>query len=269
VGRSDRSDRSGRAGADVDQSTLIIFKTAAAILVAASVACHRTSLPVAAFWFDDTTFALPRPVAEKLGGPLTEPEIQSIKKMARTEVERAFADLRVTISDGRQGFWHVVVVQNVPRRTRHPLPSSGESMPLGMFGGSGSVGAVLITLAAIRYAPPDATRQTIVEGIGRGIGRVAAHEFGHQILGPAAAHNDADENCFENGSPDRSSQYYGGLRWTTWGPLLVRKLGRIGRVGQIGLVDGSGRSSWSRTQSTYPTYATTYLTYPTYPTHPT
>ena len=195
------------------------------IVVAASVACHRTSLPVAAFWFDDTTFALPRPVAEKLGGPLTEPEIQSIKRIARTEVERAFADLRVTISDGRQGFWHVVVVQDVPRRTRHPLPSSGESMPLGMFGGSGSVGAVLITLAAIRYAPPDATRQTIVEGIGRGIGRVAAHEFGHQILGPAVAHNDADENCFENGSPDRRSQYYGELRWTTWGPLFAQRLG--------------------------------------------
>jgi hypothetical protein len=198
---------------------------AAVLLVAASVACQRAALPVAAFWFDDAAFDLPRAVAEKLGGPLTEGEVASIKRISRAEVERAFAELRVSISDGRQGFWHVAVVQDVPRRTGHPLPSSGESMPLGMFGGSGSVAAVLITLAAIRYAPPDASRQTIVEGIGRGIGRVAAHEFGHQILGPAAAHNDADENCYENGSPDRASQYYGELRWTTWGALLVQKLG--------------------------------------------
>ena len=209
---------------------MAIVRAAAAILVAACLACHRPSSPVAAFWFDDVALALPRAVAERLGGPLTDPEIESIKRISRSEVERAFADLRVIISDGRQGFWHVAVMQDVPRRTRHPLPSSGESMPLGMLGGSGSVGAVFITLAAIRYAPPAASRQTIVEGIGHGIGRVAVHEFGHQILGPAAAHNNADENCYENGNSDRQAQYYGEVGWTTWRSPLEQKLGTWNRV---------------------------------------
>jgi len=203
-----------------------IARAAAAILVAASVGCHRMSSPVAAFWFDDGAFALPRAINTELGGPLTDREIESIRVTARSEVERAFAGLRVTIGNTPRGFWRVAVIQEVPRRGAMRLPRAGESLPLGFLGGAGSVSVAVITLAAIRYAPPDSPRRTIVEGIGRGIGRVAVHEFGHQILGPAAAHNDADENCYENGSPDRQSQYYGQLRWTTWGPLLWQKIGK-------------------------------------------
>lgn len=82
-----------------------------------------------------------------------------------------------------------------------------------------------MALKAIRYAPPDASRQTMIDGIGRGIGRVAAHEFAHQILGAAAVHNNADEKSYEYPSPDRSAQYYGELHWTTAWPLLQQKLG--------------------------------------------
>ena len=93
-------------------------------------------------------------------------------------------------------------------RGRGPLPNAGESMPLGLLGGSGAVSFDLVALKAIQYAPAGASRQTIVEGIGRGIGRVAAHEFAHQILNTGAVHNRDDENSYEYPSPDRAAQYY-------------------------------------------------------------
>ena len=96
-------------------------------------------------------------------------------------------------------------------------------MALGALGGRGAVGFDLVAFKAINYAPADAPRHRIIEGIGRGIGRVAVHEFVHQILGVAAAHNNSDVNSYEYGSPDRASQYYGDLHWTTALPLLNKK----------------------------------------------
>jgi hypothetical protein len=63
-----------------------------------------------------------------------------------------------------------------------------------------------------------------VEGIGRGIARVAAHELAHQIINSAAAHNPRDESSYEFPSPDRAAQYYGELRWTTARPFLEQRL---------------------------------------------
>jgi hypothetical protein len=97
-------------------------------------------------------------------------------------------------------------------------------MPHGFLGGSGGVSFELIALKAIQYAPPGATRQIIVDGIGRGIGRVAAHEFAHQMINAGETHNPQDENSYEFPSPDRAAQYYGELRWTTARPLLEQRL---------------------------------------------
>ena len=97
-------------------------------------------------------------------------------------------------------------------------------MPHGFLGGSGGVSFELVALKAIQYAPPGATRQTIVDGIGRGIGRVAAHEFAHQMINARETHNPGDENSYEFPSPDRAAQYYGELRWTTARPLLEQRL---------------------------------------------
>jgi hypothetical protein len=109
-------------------------------------------------------------------------------------------------------------------RDRGPLPNAGESMALGFLGGSGGVSFDLVALKAIQYAPQGASRRTIIEGIGRGIGRVAAHEFGHQILSVGLVHNSGDENSYEYPSPDRAAQYYGDLHWTSARPLLEQKL---------------------------------------------
>jgi hypothetical protein len=198
----------------------VIAALTAASLVVASGCGKRVA--TAGFWYDDSPFALPAHAAEKLGGPLTGGELQTIKAISRAEVERAFAGFRIHISDHHAAFWRVAVVRSLVRRG--PLPNAGESMPLGFLGGSGGVSFDLVALKAIQYAPDGASRQTIIEGIGRGIGRVAAHEFGHQILGTGLAHNQDDENSYEYPSPDRAAQYYGDLHWTTARPLLEQRL---------------------------------------------
>jgi hypothetical protein len=191
--------------------------------VAAILCCGcgaRTA--TAGFSYEDTSFSLPAHAAEQLGGVLTDRELQSIEALSRVEVERAFTGLHIRIVDDHAAFWHVVVTRSL--RRRGPLPNAGESMPLGFMGGSGAVSFDVVALKAIHYAPPGATRQSILDAIGRGIGRVAAHELAHQIVNAAAAHNQADENSYEYPSPDRAAQYYGELHWTTARPLLERRL---------------------------------------------
>jgi hypothetical protein len=176
----------------------------------------------AGFWYEDAAFALPDRAAETLGGRLTGAELESIKQLSRAELERAFAGLTIRIVDDRSAYWRVQVVGSL--RRRGPLPSSGESLSLGWLGGSGAVSFEVVALKAAQYAPAGATREAILGGIGRGIGRVAAHEFAHQILNAGAAHNKDDENSYEYPSPDRAAQYYGELRWTTARPLLANRL---------------------------------------------
>ena len=194
-----------------------------AALSLGALACHApAAIPTAGFWYDAGACTLTAGAARKLGGPLSDREGEAIEAVSRTEVERAFRGLRVRITADPRSFWRVEVLRSL--RTGRVLPGAGESVPLGWLGGSGSVGCELVTWKAIEYAPPHAPRRAIIEAIGRGIGRVAAHEFAHQILNAGAAHNDADENSYEYPSPDRASQYYGELHWTTARPLLERTL---------------------------------------------
>jgi hypothetical protein len=176
----------------------------------------------AGFWYDDTPFALPAHAAEQLGGLLTDGELESIKAISRAEVERAFTEFNIHIVADHAAFWRVGVERSL--RRRGPLPNAGESMALGFMGGVGGVSFDAVTLKAVQYAPPRASRQQIIEGIGRGIGRVAVHEFAHQILNAADLHNSADESSYEYPSPDRAAQYYGELHWSTARPLLAQRL---------------------------------------------
>ena len=160
-----------------------------------------------------------------MGGALTGDEMESIKQLSRVEVEQALAGLRIAVSTNQGAFWRVAVLQSLKRSTNRQLPATGESMAMGFLGGTGAVDFDMIATAAIHFAPPAASRQHIIQGIGRGIGRVAVHELMHQILGAAAGHNDTDSNSYEYGSPDCQAQYYGELHWTTAWPLLRSKLG--------------------------------------------
>ena len=179
----------------------------------------------AGFWYENGSFALPADATARLGGPLTPHEIESIETISSAELERALSGLRIGITRRQDAFWRVEVLQHAPRRLG-PLPSAGEAFGLGPLGGSGSVAFETLALNGIRHAPAGASREVMIAGIGRGIGRAAAHEFAHQILGAVAIHNRTDENSYEYFDSNRASQYYGELHWTSAWPLLQQKIGK-------------------------------------------
>ena len=180
----------------------------------------------AGFWFGDDALTLPDAVAGPLGGPLTDEERASIEQISRAEITRAFAGLPLSITESRDAFWRVAVLRTLPSRGNRALPHAGESLPMGFMGGTGAVDFEFVAFTALHFAPDPAARPTIVEAMGRGIGRVAVHELMHQILGASIGHDDSDANSYEYGNPERRSQYYGELHWTTALPLLEQRLGR-------------------------------------------
>ena len=205
------------------------------VTVTAAVIAWRASSAtiVAGFWWDDAPIALSPDDATKIGGPLTADELQTIEAISREEVRRAYADLRINITDRQGAFWRVAVVgaplTMTRNRTTYPFSFAGQSRVFGPLGGSGSVAFAILAHNAIEYAPAGASRQRIVDGIGRGIGRAAVHEFAHQALGLdnlSSLDNRTDPDSYEYGNADRPSQYYGELTWTTAWPVLVEKFGR-------------------------------------------
>lgn len=207
----------------VRQLTLIL--ASAAVFVVAYGCSPRSFLEpaTAGFWFDQGSYPFPSGMAARIGGPLSDQELIAIQRLSQQEVERAFAGLKIAITADRDAFWRVRVMPSLPTRMNQALPKTGESLALGIFGGTGAIGFDIVALNAMAFAPGGADRQVVLEGIGRGIGRVAVHEFFHQIAGASSAHNDADPDSYEYGRADRPSQYYGELHWTTALPLLRQK----------------------------------------------
>ena len=217
-------------------ATVVIGAIAVALVSAASltIGWHASRATIdAGFWWDAPPFVLSAGDAEKIGGPLRDAELTRVQQLSRAEVERAYAELRIHVTADRAAFWRVAVV-GTPLTTRrnhttYPFSAAGESRSFGPLGGSGSVAFMILAHNAIEYAPADTTRQQIVDGIGRGIGRAAVHELAHQALGPdnvTHIDNRADEHSYEYGNADRPSQYYGDLRWTTAWPVLEAKFGK-------------------------------------------
>jgi hypothetical protein len=209
-------------------AVLVVTVTSAVIAWRASSATIE-----AGFWWDDAPFALSPDDATKIGGPLTADELETIEAISRDEVRRAYADLRINITDRQGAFWRVAVVgaplTMTRNRTTYPFSFAGQSRVFGPLGGSGSVAFAILAHNAIEYAPAGASRQQIVDGIGRGIGRAAVHELAHQALGLdnlAYLDNRTDGDSYEYANADRPSQYYGELRWTAAWPVLVQKFGR-------------------------------------------
>jgi hypothetical protein len=198
----------------------VVLAAAAAV---GAAACARTR--TAGFWFADDALTLPDAVAGLLGGPLTDHERASIKRISRAEIDRAFTGLPLSVIESREAFWRVAVLRSLPPRGNRALPHAGESLAMGFMGGTGAVDFDFVAFTAFHFAPDPAARPAIVEAMGRGIGRVAVHELMHQILGASTGHDDSDANSYEYGSPERRSQYFGDLHWTTALPLLRQRLG--------------------------------------------
>jgi hypothetical protein len=207
--------------------TFVIAIAAAASLLA-GVQWKATWSPVAvAFSYADTAISADPIITRELGNPVSLDELATIKQMSRAELERAFAGLPVRLTDSGRGFWRVRVVPSVMIRSPRGRPmaiAAGTSYGFGPLGGGAFVNFNTIAANARRYAPPNATRQQILEGVGRGIGHAAVHELAHMIGLPVDTRT--DEGSYEYFSADRASQYYGTLHWNTPLPMLLQKIGR-------------------------------------------
>jgi hypothetical protein len=199
----------------------------AAVVTTAVFAIVRSKAATApltvAFRFEPDACVLPVSAQQRLGGALTADEVGAIERVARGELERAYAGTRLLFTGGGDAFWHLEVRGAI--RGRKALADGGHSIALGPLGGIGEVSFTVLALSAIRYAPDGAARQTIVDGIGRGIGRAAVHELAHQIIATGAMDTTSDPDSYEYATFIRPSQYYGQLHWAGAWPLVLKKVG--------------------------------------------
>ena len=204
---------------------LIAAAAVAAVLALATLLERgsRRRVVEAHFWFDGVNFDLAGR-EEKLGGPLTAHERQRIQAVAFSELKEAYKGLRVRFVETPGGPYRIRVMQEFPAR-RGPANPAGIARPLGPLGGEAAVNFRAVASLALYHAPRDADRAMAVDGIGRGIGRTAAHELAHLILVGEPLTGSTDAQSYEYESPDRPEQYYGSLHWDTSWPLLVAKLG--------------------------------------------
>jgi hypothetical protein len=190
--------------------------------VIALPSCSKQHVVEAGFWFDRVTFDLPVGDVERIGGPIRPDEQSQIESVARAELEAAYAGLRIRFTRQPSGFYRVSVVQDIPARG---LPVAGASRRVPFGGGVGSVNFRTLGSQAVANAPRDANRARIIEAIGKGIGRTAAHEFAHQILLRGNLHDTKDADSYENGVSDRPSPFYGTLHWAFARPMLENAIG--------------------------------------------
>lgn len=178
------------------------------------------------FWFDPISADTLETLPERLGGELSDGEMKAIEAVAVQEIASAFRDFQVALSEQRNAPYRVRVVDSLryPISPRMPAPSA-ESRSIPGLGGQGAVNFRLIAHSAIMFAPPGADRAAMVEGIGRGLGRAAVHEFAHQFLGSAHIHATKDVRSYEYGSAARREQYYGEMHWDIARPLLEKRVG--------------------------------------------
>ena len=132
----------------------------------------------------------------------------------------------MTVTANRQARYRVIVVPHLRdnRLLRRSGTYAGESRAVAGFGGSGAVSFEFVANGAMVFAPDDASRATIVESIGRGAGRVAIHEFLHQLLPKFAVHDSKDRESYEGNSPALIEGYFGDLHWDIAAPELQRRL---------------------------------------------
>lgn len=192
---------------------------AALAVVALSAGCRRSVS--AGLFFEPVAFS-----ASAVGGALTADDLQVIDAVARAELRQAFAGLRIVLSDSRDARFRVAVVQQLTDPAlKAQMFVAGESRALRGFGGSGAVNFSLLATNALSCAPADASRQVLLEAIGRGVGRAAAHEFAHVLLRTAPIHDSTDVESYEYASAGRCQQYFGPMHWDIARPWLRARLG--------------------------------------------
>jgi hypothetical protein len=190
-------------------------------LCAVMAACARGPAELG-FWFDAVTFT-----STRLGGALTPAEMRTIEAVARAEIVRAFAPYTphaVSVTANPSARYRVAVVPWLEDwRLVRGGTYAGESRAT-RFGGSGSVNFNYVANGAMVFSPESASRVELVEAIGRGVGRVAIHEFLHQLLPKQPIHDSKDSRSYEGNSPALVEGYFGDLHWDIARPWLEARL---------------------------------------------
>lgn len=129
------------------------------------------------FWMQPQTYESPR-----IGDPISAAEYAAIDQTARNEITTAFAAFDVSLTANQGARYRVVVTPQLTdrRMLRRSSTYAGESRAVAGFGGSGAVNFEYLANGAMVFAPESASRAMVIEALGRGIGRVAIHEFLHQ-----------------------------------------------------------------------------------------
>jgi hypothetical protein len=173
------------------------------------------------FWAEPLSFSSPR-----IGGALSAADLTAIDAIARSEIAHAFARYDVTVTANRHARYRVTVLAELKdnRLLRRSGTYAGESRAIAGFGGSGAVNFEFVANGAMVFAPDDADRAAVIEALGRGIGRVAIHEFAHLLLPKSPIHDSRDRNSYEGNSPAQIEGYFGDLHWDIAGPWLDARL---------------------------------------------
>jgi hypothetical protein len=175
------------------------------------------------FWIERVPFQSPR-----IGDPITSVEFGTIDRVARAEIANAFADYDVTITSNHEARFKVVVLKELrDQRLTRSGANAGESRAVAGFGGSGAVNFEYVANGAMVFSPEHADRSAVIEALGRGIGRVAIHEFLHQLLPKAPLHDSKDIHSYEGNTPAIVEGYFGDLHWDIAAPWLQRRLKRV------------------------------------------
>jgi hypothetical protein len=119
----------------------IALTVATAATLLACSGCRSTRHPSIGFWYDPGPYDLSADLTARLRGPLTDQERDAIERLSRQEVEHAFAGLSVAVTGDHDAFWRVRVMRSLPTRMNQALPRAGESLALGILGGSGAIGS--------------------------------------------------------------------------------------------------------------------------------
>ena len=195
---------------------------ASVALAVCAAGCGRTRPAEAGFWFEPVTFQ-----SKVLDGAVTAGDLAAIEAVARAELTQAFRGLPLVISGRRDATFRIRVIQEVrDRRLRSNWGVAGESFSIPGLGGNSSVSFLFLASGAVAHAPAGASRREIIEAIGRGIGRTAAHELTHLLLPQAPIHDSTDIRSYEFDSAARREQFYGEMHWALARPWLEERLRR-------------------------------------------
>ena len=198
-----------------------VLRIGVAVAALAALGCAPRPVELG-FWIDPQTYQSPR-----IGDPITPGEYAIIDKVARAEIATAFKDFDVTITSNKDARYKVAVLEWLrDQKLIRGGTYAGESRAVAGFGGSGAVNFVYVANGAMVFAPEYASRAEVIDAIGRGIGRVAIHEFLHQLLPKAAIDGSPDPRSYEGNTAAMAEGYFGEVHWDIARPWLERRLKR-------------------------------------------